>query len=122
MGFFNCVAKVSLTEKNRRIEELEKELKRYADALGEERKKLEQINNAARSSSFVFDFNAVKVFSIERNTSTGIPKTIIGYLLPEPVVVTDGETSTKDVVREWYLECDDKQHEIIVKAFKESIK
>lgn len=121
MGFFNCVTKVTLAEKNRRIEELEKELKRYADALGEERKKLEEINSAALSATFCFDFNAVQVFSVERNTDKGYPRTIIGYLLPEPVNL-DGTVATKNSVKEWYFHCDEKQHEALVKAFRESMK
>lgn len=119
--------KVTLAEKNRRIDDLEREVQRYSEALQQERNNFENfkksIDDAARSSSFFFDFNSVKAFSVERNTAAdGKPVTIIGYLLPEPVVVTDSETTTKDIVREWYLHCDEKQHEAIVKAFKESRK
>ena len=85
--------------------------------------KISELTNPARSATFFFDFSAVKAFSVERNLdSKDMPVTIIGYLLPEPVVTTEGSTTTKDVVREWYLHCDEKQHEAIVKLFKESIK
>ena len=118
--------KVTLAEKNRRIDDLEREVQRYSEALQQERNNFENfkksIDDAARSSSFSFDFNSVKAFSVKRNTADGKPVTIIGYLLHEPVVVTDSETTTKDIVREWYLHCDEKQHEAIVKAFNESRK
>ena len=85
--------------------------------------KISELTNPARSATFFFDFSSVKAFSVERNLdSKDLPVTIIGYLLPEPVCVTEDSTTTKDVVREWYLHCDEKQHESIVKAFKESIK
>lgn len=129
MSWFDKVTlaeKKILFEKNRRIDDLEREVQRYSEALQQERNNFENfkksIDDAARSSSFSFDFNSVKAFSVERNTADGKPVTIIGYLLPEPVVVTDSETTTKDIVREWYLHCDEKQHEAIVKAFKESRK
>ena len=132
--------KVTLAEKNRRIDDLnrriddlEREVQRYSEALRRASEALQQernnfenfkksIDDAARSSSFSFDFNSVKAFSVERNTADGKPVTIIGYLLPEPVVATGSETTTKDIVREWYLHCDEKQHEAIVKAFKGSRK
>lgn len=129
MSWFDKVTlaeKKILFEKNRRIDDLEREVQRYSEVLQQERNNFENfkksIDDAARSSSFSFDFNSVKAFSVERNTADGKPVTIIGYLLPEPVVVTDSETTTKDIVRERCLHCDEKQHEAIVKAFKESRK
>lgn len=112
---------VNIAEKTRRIEELEIELARKTNETVDLKSKLDKVISDARSVSFAFDFKAVKAFSVERNIGNdGIPVTIIGYMLEEPVVVSEGETTTKDVVREWYLNCDDKQHEAIVKAFKES--
>lgn len=122
MRWFSKINPVDIAEKDRRIEELEQEIQRYSDALSAERKKMEEFTNATRSATFSFDFNTVKAFSVERNVSGGLPCTIIGYLLPEPVSVTEGDITTKDVVREWYLYCDEKQHEEIVKSFKESRK
>ena len=114
---------VDVAEKTRQIDALERELTRLGNALAEERLVIKTLQDATRSSSFAFDFTAVKAFSVERNLDAkNLPVTIIGYLLPEPVVVTEDTTTTKDVVREWYLHCDEKQHEAIVKAFKESIK
>jgi hypothetical protein len=122
MSWFSKINPVDIAEKNRRIDELERELARYRDALEGERAKLKTIQESVRSENFEFDFNAVKAFSVERNIKDGVPCTIIGYLLPEPVTITEGEYTTKDVVREWYLYCDDKQHETIIKSFKESRK
>lgn len=122
MSWFSKINPVDIAEKNRRIDDLEREITRYADALSDARKKIQEFTDSARSSTFSFDFNAVKVFSIERNFHDNRLCTIIGYLLPEPVVVTEGETTTRDVVREWYLYCDNTQHEAIVKAFEASRK
>lgn len=120
MGWFD---KVTLAEKNRRIDELEIELTRKCNEVTELKSKLDKIKSESRSATFVFDFNSVKAFSVERNIGNeGIPVTIIGYMLEEPVVVSEGETTTKDVVREWYLNCDEKQHETLVQAFRDSIK
>jgi hypothetical protein len=126
MSWFSRINPIEVAEKSRRIEELEREIERYAHALQKEREAAQDykkaIEHSARSASFEFDFKAVNVFSVERNMKDGVPVTIIGYLLAEPVVFTEGESSTKDVVREWYLYCDDKQHESVVKAFKDSRK
>jgi hypothetical protein len=105
------------------INTLEMELARSNNEVSELKRQISEFTNAARSATFWFDFTAVKAFSVERNLDNkNLPVTVIGYLLSEPVVVTEDSTTTKDVVREWYLPCDDKQHEAIVKAFKESIK
>lgn len=126
MSWFSRINPVDVVEKNRRISELERELERYTEALKNEREAFAQFKNkltdTVRSENFEFDFNAVKVFSVERNFKDNMPCTIIGYLLPEPVVFTEGETSTKDVVREWYLYCDSAQHEKIIEQFKASKK
>ena len=125
MGWFDKINPVDIAEKNRRIDELEREIKRYSEALAQERKSFEEykktIDDNARAANFSFDFKAVKVFSVERNNDKGYPCTIIGYLLPEPVNL-DGIVASRNAVKEWYLHCDDKQHEAIVKAFKESQK
>lgn len=122
MSWFNRVNGVDTSEKDRRIKELEADLSQRDSHIEHLKAKIKDIENACRSASFEFDFSAVKVFSVERNIKDNLPCTIIGYLLPEPVTITEGEYTTKDVVREWYLYCDDKQHESIVKAFRESQK
>lgn len=122
MSWFSKINPVDIAEKNRRITDLEVELSDKCNEVETLKAKIRSIEDATRSATFHFDFNAVNAFSVERNINNNVPCTIIGYLLPEPVVFTEGETSTKDVVREWYLYCDEKQHESIVKAFKESRK
>jgi len=122
MKWFSKINPIDLAEKNRRISELEKEITRYADALSQARNHIQEIKDGCRSASFEFDFSAVKVFSVERNTRDDIPCTIIGYLLPEPMIVTEDNVTTKEVVREWYLYCDDVQHNKLVESFRESRK
>lgn len=83
---------------------------------------LEMVNGELVTSSVSFDFNAVKVFAVERNINNGRPCTIVGYLLPEPSVTEDGGVITKDVVREWYIYTNAENHEKLVEAFKASQK
>jgi hypothetical protein len=75
------------------------------------------------SASFSVDWKRINAFSIERMWENGIPKTIIGYMLTEPVVTTEGEgeqrVTYKDVVREWTYYCSAEKHEELVKQFIE---
>ena len=120
---FSKITPVYNTENDLRIDDLEIDLSRKTNEVAELKLQISKITDATRSSTFWFDFSAVKAFSVERNIDNkDLPVTIIGYMLQEPVVVTEDTTTTKDVVREWYLNCDETQHELIVKAFKESIK
>jgi hypothetical protein len=111
MSWFNKVNPV-VASKDRRIAELEAEIKRYSDALQSER---DALKDSSRSAPFSFDFKAVKAFSVERNINGVLPVTVIGYLLP---IVTDGKETF--AVEEWYLHCDDQRHEEIVRSFEES--
>lgn len=121
MSWFSKVKPVDVTDMDRRLDDLEIELTRKCNEVTEIQAKVRAYEDATRSATFSFDFAAVKAFSVERNIgSEGLPVTIIGYMLEEPVVISEGETTTKDVVREWYMSCDETQHEAIVKAFKES--
>lgn len=72
-------------------------------------------------ADFVFNFNAVKAFSIERNWHNDRPCTIVGYVLQEPVTMTEDNVTTKDVVREWYLYCSKEQHAKLVEQFKKAM-
>lgn len=72
-------------------------------------------------ADFVFNFNAVKVFSVERNWHNDRPCTIVGYVLQEPVTITEDNLTTKDVVREWYLYCSKEQHAKLVEQFKKAM-
>jgi hypothetical protein len=113
MGWFD---KVTLAEKNRRIDELQKDIEnlKYANDVYKKRLETEMAN-----ASFAIDWDAMNVFSIERVWEDGLPKTILGYIIEEPVTVCEGETTTKDVVREWNLYCSAEKHEELVKEFKE---
>ena len=71
------------------------------------------------SASFGIDWDAMKVFSVERNWNNGCPQTILGYMLSEPAVHTEEQVTYKDVVREWTLHCSADKHEELVKEFNE---
>lgn len=72
-------------------------------------------------ASVSIDWDAMKVFSVERMWDNGIPKTVLGYMLSEPVVTTEGENEQrvtyKDIVREWTLYCSAEKHEVLVLEF-----
>lgn len=85
------------------------------------RRKLADCDAEEMKADFVFDFNTVNAFSVERNVHEGRPCTIIGYLLPTEEV-KDGTITNSDKVREWCLYCSIDQHKALVKAFKESRK
>ena len=69
-----------------------------------------------RSSTFIFDFNAVTVFSIERIWRAGRAQTSIGFINPDPY---SGD-SRKYI--EWYFDCDETVHEDLCNQWKEWIK
>lgn len=71
------------------------------------------------TASFAIDWDAMKVFSIERNLNNGFPTTILGYMLSEPAIHTEEQVTYKDVVREWTLHCSAEKHEQLVKEFVE---
>ena len=100
----------------------EVDYKRLAESLQKEVDQLQKRLNTAYTETgdadFVFNFNAVKVFSVERNWHNDRPCTIVGYVLQEPVTITEDNVTTKDVVREWYLYCSKEQHAKLVEQFK----
>ena len=69
-----------------------------------------------RSSTFIFDFNAVRVFSIERLWRSDRAQTSIGFINPDP---SSGD-NRKYI--EWYFDCDEAVHEDLCKQWKEWIK
>ena len=100
------------------LEDLKKENEKLAFANDAYRKRLVgEMENA----SFAIDWDAMKVFSIERVWDNGLPKTILGHMLSEPVITTEGEGDQKvtyrDIVREWTLYCSAAKHEELVKEF-----
>lgn len=108
-------ALLSKSELTKKVEKLEAEIKAYEETL-------KQINNEIPSSTFVFDFKAVKAFSVERNINNNVPVTIIGYFLPEARVTEENGIVTTDTVREWYFYCNQEQHEKLVEEFRKSKK
>ena len=102
-------------------------LNKENDKLKEENERLQKevnrllnlINGSIASAEAYFDFKNMRVFSVERNGHDNKPCTIIGYLLREPVLSSDGEMIVeKDVVREWYLYCNEERHQQLVDQFK----
>ena len=101
-------------------------LKVELENLKTENAKLKSINEAYQkqhdgemaNASFAIDWDAMKVFSVERNFS-GTPTTILGYMLSEPAIHTEEQVTYKDVVREWTLHCSPAKHEELVKEFNE---
>jgi hypothetical protein len=93
------------------LEEVKKELR-------EANKVIASVNTELTSAEPVIDWSIMNVFSVERMASNNRPATILGYLLPEPVVTTEGAVTTKDVVREWTLYCNEARHQELVDQFK----
>lgn len=95
------------------IHELERKVEKIQDAYDT------LVRRDLDTSSFAFDFKNDKInaFSIERILRTdswnkNVPKTVIGYVLEyNPVEV-----------KEWTLNCNNAQHEKLVKQFNESLK
>lgn len=108
---------VESDSKSRKELELENSQLKYANDVYRQRLETEMAN-----ASFAIDWDAMKVFSIERVWDNGIPKTILGYMLSEPAVHTEGENGEqrityKDIVREWTLWCSAEKHEQLVSEF-----
>lgn len=81
---------------------------------------LELANIKRHDCEPAIDFNAMRVFSIERNTSCDVPVTILGYYMQEPVISSDGEMIVmRDIVCEWTLYCNEERHADLVKQFRQ---
>lgn len=115
---------------NKKRKSAEMDLQNQLDALKKENESLKYSNDAYKSrletemnsASFVIDWKTMNVFSVERMWSNGLHKTIIGYLLAEPVIYTESDdqrVTHKDVVREWSLYCSAEMHEKLANEFKE---
>lgn len=119
--------KLTISNQKVQIEELKADVatwKKTAEQYEQRAKELaDMINGAVASAPVYFDFKNMKVFSVERNVNNGKPCTIIGYLLQEPVLSSDGEMIVgKDVLKEWYLYCSEDRHAELVEQFKKAIK
>lgn len=77
-----------------------------------------RLNGEYAKASYSINWDVMCAFSIERMREGDTNKTIIGYILSEPVVTTEGDKITyKDVVREWTLYCSHEEHQRLVKEF-----
>ena len=109
--------------KRDKIKQLEKEildLKTTIDAKNSEIQeyalKDKNATEKLRSSTFIFDFSAVRVFSIERLWRSDRAQTSIGFINPDP---SPGD-NRKYI--EWYFDCDEAVHEDLCNQWKEWIK
>jgi hypothetical protein len=107
-----------ITHSNLKVEfeDLKKENEKLAYANKVYRERLE---GEMSKATFSIDWKTMNAFSIERGWENGTLKTTIGHILQEPIVVTEGEVTTKDVVREWILYCSAAEHERLVAEFNE---
>ena len=104
----------NLTRDNRALE------RENANLLERIRKFELLIEGEYASAKYAIDWKEMTAFSVERMMEGDRPKTVIGYLLAEPVVSTDGDNVTyKDIVREWTLYCSHEEHQRLVKQFEE---
>ena len=94
--------KDTIDAKNSKIQEYDLQNKNATDKL--------------RSSTFIFDFSAVRVFSIERIWRSDRAQTCIGFINPDP---SSGDTRK---YIEWYVDCDETVHEDLCNQWKEWVK
>ena len=116
--FFGAIDKLAYSNLKCELEDLKREnllLKQTNDVYQK------RLVGEMETASFAIDWDAMKVFSIERVWDNGLPKTILGHMLSEPVITTEGEGDQKvtyrDIVREWTLYCSISEHERLVKEF-----
>jgi hypothetical protein len=119
MFFRSAFEKITISELKDEIASLRRSLNNQEQLVREYENRL---NGEMASASFAIDWDVMKVFSVERNPSEHVPRTILGYMLSEPAVHTEGENGEqrvtyKDIVREWYLYCSAETHEKLVKEF-----
>lgn len=110
-------------KQDQNLEEEHSKLLREHEELQSKYKSLEQhlanINSDLRKAKPMIDFDNMRVFSIERMVHNNVPTTILGYFLAEPVLSSDGEMIVmKDIVKEWYLYCNNERHEELVAEFQ----
>ena len=79
----------------------------------------ERLEGEMTKATFSIDWKTMNAFSIERGWDNGTLKTTIGHILQEPITITEGEVTTKDVVREWVFYCSSAEHERLVAEFNE---
>lgn len=115
---FSVNDKIRISDLKVQIEDLKKENEKLKFANEEYQKRL---FGEMSTASFAINWDTMNAFSVERMWENGLHKTVIGYMVEEPVTVVEGEVTTKDVVREWTLYCSAEKHEELVKEFREWI-
>lgn len=114
MFFRSAFEKITISELKDEVASLRRSLNNQERLVKEYETRL---NSEFAKASFGIDWDAMKVFSVERNWNNGCPTTILGYMLCEPAVHTEEQVTYKDVVREWTLHCSAETHEKLVKEF-----
>lgn len=112
-------------ELEKAIHDSDVELKRVKNELEIANGRLNNIKKTSSSLPFHFDFKKMNAFSIERNFNNHEPCTIIGYVIKETHVSNnDGVITTtyKDVIKEWYLYCDENEHKKLAEEFAKILK
>lgn len=104
----------NLTRDNRALE------RENANLVARIKELKDRIDGEYSTAKYAVDWREMNAFSVERVMENGAPKTIIGYILAEPVVSTDSDNVTyKDVVREWTLYCSHEEHQRLVDQFEQ---
>ena len=92
-----------------KITKLESELALLRQELQESKSKFNVYSNI-ENEPYVFNFNSLIPFSIERTIDeNGNPITCIGYF---------SHQKNKSVAKEWYIRCSSKKHKELVNEFK----
>lgn len=96
--FSSKADRITIADLNKRIDALTL----YNEQLS---KQVEDLGISARNCTVVCDFKSMQAFSLERVTRGSSPATVVGYIRPD------------NSVGEWYLRCNEEQHERLAKEF-----
>jgi len=111
--------KIALSDLKVENEDLRNEIARLKTEIENFNLLIADINKDLTKCEPAIDFSTMRVFSIERHVSNNRPCTIIGHLMNDPVVSSDGEMIVdRDVTREWTLYCSNERHAELVERFK----
>jgi len=121
MFFSSLVNKNKILELKTEVNILKIQLKERDATIAHYKK---MVTDDAKRASFSVDWDVMRVFSIERNPSESMPKTILGHMVSEPIFNTDAHGNVftigeKDVVSEWTLYCSAETHEALVNEFND---
>lgn len=110
----NAYYDLLLNECSKEKEELEDHIRELENKITSLEQKYTQTKTNAyaniENESFIFDFNTLTPFSIERVLDeNGILITCIGYF---------SHRKNKSVAREWYIRCSAEKHKKIINEFK----